>query len=407
MIRSGADDQLYYLSTAEKDDQHEHFVITLVDELLSSALHASASDIHLEPTETILRVRFRINGTLYDHNTIAIDWMHAVVSRLKVLAQLDIAQQRIPQDGKLQLAIRMQDTKMRLFDLRVATFPSIHGEKIVIRILDRAHSETPLASLGFSSAITESINSFLSRASGFFLVTGPTGSGKTTTLYAMLGQLNSAERNIMTMEDPVEYHLAGITQSQVNVKAGFSFENGLRAMLRQDPDVIMIGEIRDKETVHMALQASLTGHVVMSTLHTNSAIGAIARLLDMGIEPYLINASLTMVLAQRLVRILCGACKVVSHVDSARYQQLSHNPDIQLFRAEGCHHCNDTGYSGRVAVGELLNLTDAFRALISSGASIDLLLAQARADGFVTITEYLQQYLADGMISLDEFMRFD
>ena len=286
-------------------------LIFLVDRILYSAISMHASDIHLEQRSTDMRVRYRIDGILYDQDAVNQEQSFAILSRLKILASLDIAQKRLPQDGKFLVNFSSRD-----IDLRVSTFPSIYGEKMVIRILDRCHSFLSLEKLGFSKNVFEKVTKLINLPHGLFIVTGPTGSGKSTTLYAILSKLNSTERNIVTMEDPVEYHIDGITQSQIDEKSGFTFERGLRSLLRQDPDVMMVGEIRDRQTAQIAVEASLTGHLVLTTLHTKDAGGAIARLLDMGIEPFLLSASLTGVLAQRLVRKKCPQPK--EHVESLR-----------------------------------------------------------------------------------------
>ena len=282
----------------------ENSIVEIVNSLISDAIEHQASDIHLESQQNALRVRWRIDGVLYDKEPIESFFMAQVLSRIKVLAHIDITEKRIPHDGKFKVLFNGQE-----IDLRISSFPSIHGEKIVIRILDRAHHMIALDKLGFSDAMLDTFKTLLSRSSGFFLVSGPTGSGKTTTLYAALSALNSPEKNIITLEDPVEYSLEGITQSQIHPEAGFTFEKGIRSLLRQDPDVVMIGEIRDRQTAQVAIEASLTGHVVLSTIHTNDAPTVIMRLIDMGIEPFLVNAAVSGVLAQRLARTICPACK--------------------------------------------------------------------------------------------------
>lgn len=382
-------------------------IVTLVDILLHDAIACRASDIHLEPTSTAMRVRYRIDGILYDRDPLTFGQRFLVLSRLKILASLDIAERRIPQDGKFRVSL--QDSAALCssisIDLRIATFPSAYGEKMVVRILDRSVEHIAFEVLGFSQPIQRSIISFLSRNAGFFLATGPTGCGKSTTLYAMLATLDRASRNVVTMEDPIEYNIEGITQSQVNLKAGFTFENGLRSILRQDPDVVMIGEIRDTPTMQIALQAALTGHLILSTLHTGEAAGAITRLLDMGVEPFLLNATLTGVLAQRLVRRLCIRCKKMRKTSPEEKTALARYGITldRLFCAAGCDECLNFGYKGRVAVGELLLMTDAMRESITQRVSTAYIQKQAISDGMITMRDDLAKKLSDGIISLEEF----
>src|SRR5579872_3772289 len=286
------------------EPRYDQSVVKQVEAIIAQALAVGASDIHLEPTQKQLRVRFRIDGVLYDQKPVEHSLMQQVISRLKVLANINIAEKRIPQDGKFS-----EVHGKKPIDFRVSTFPGLFGEKIVVRILDRAAHAMKLEQLGFEPAMLSTLHQLARKQNGFFLVTGPTGSGKTTTLYGMLSYVHSPDKNITTLEDPVEYHLDGITQGHINPKAGFTFEKGIRALLRQDPNILMVGEIRDRETARVAIEAALTGHLVLSTLHTNNAPGAIMRLMDMNIEPFLINAALTGVLAQRLVRKLCFECK--------------------------------------------------------------------------------------------------
>lgn len=398
------DSSIYQLRNQEEKLRQgvvEDPIVALVDMILYNAIVAQASDIHLEPRENDMRVRYRIDGVLYDQESIAFVQQSLVISRLKILAALDIAQRRIPQDGKVRIII--SDS---LIDLRVSTFPSIYGEKMVVRILDRSRNCLDVEELGFSSNTQKKINDLIGRQHGFFLVTGPTGSGKTTTLYAVLSKLNDSKRNIVTMEDPVEYNLDGITQSQVNLKSGFNFENGLRSIVRQDPDVIMIGEIRDKPTVQIAIEAALTGHVVLSTLHTTDASGALTRLIDMGVEPFLINASLTGVLAQRLVRRLCEQCKEEMTVDKQQQEILErYGLKIKkLYKARGCRACFNLGYKGREAVSELLVMNDELRKLIMEKDSSEKIKSAACASGMTTLKDDLASKLEEGVISLDEFL---
>lgn len=380
-----------------------HSVVHHVDALISAAIEKAASDIHLEPTAHHLRIRFRVDGLLYDQPPITSSIMQQVVSRLKVLAQMDIAEKRIPQDGKFTLSF-----EDKAVDFRVSTFPSLFGEKMVVRILDRAAHAMSLDQLGFAPAMLELINEISCKQSGFFLVTGPTGSGKTTTLYAILSALHAPEKNIITLENPVEYSLEGITQGHINTEAGFTFEKGIRALLRQDPDILMVGEIRDRETAGVAIEAALTGHLVLSTLHTNDAPSAVMRLMDMGIEPFLINASLSGVLAQRLVRKLCLECREPierTELHDHLLKKLSIDEDIQLYAGRGCAWCDGLGYRGRTGIFELLVINPALRALIVSHPDFDAIYDQVRRDGMHSLLQDGILKLKEGVISLEELAR--
>ncbi len=377
-------------------------IIGLVDDLLFRAISVGASDIHLEPNQNGMRVRYRIDSVLFDQDSIDFEKQLLVLSRLKVLSGMDIAQKRIPQDGKLRVKV---SPKNNLIDMRISTFPSIYGEKMVVRILDRESNCISLNSLGCGLNVLEQLNALIARPYGFFLVTGPTGSGKTTTLYAILSALNNAKRNIVTMEDPVEYNLDGITQSQVNPKAGFDFENGLRSILRQDPDVVMVGEIRDKQTAQIAIEAALTGHLVLSTLHTNDSVGAVTRLLDMGIEPFLINASLSGVLAQRLVRKLCEMCKEKTVLNANEHDILNNKKLKKIFKSKGCSCCFDLGYKGRTGIFELLMVNDNIRDLIMQKASAQVIREQAIKDGLVPLKLDGICKVEDGVVSMEELLR--
>jgi len=377
-------------------------VVHLVDELLRVAIERSASDIHVESTPKGARVRYRIDGVLYDQEILHPSLTAQVVSRLKILANINIAERRIPQDGKFRISIDGNEV-----DLRVSTFPSIYGEKVVVRILDRAKNMLDLDSLGFDDTKRKAFNELIHCSSGFFLVTGPTGSGKTTTLYAALSELNTPEKNIITLEDPVEYNLSGITQGQIHPGAGFTFDKGIRAVLRQDPDVAMVGEIRDKETVQTAIEAALTGHAVFSTLHTNDAPGAIMRLMDMGVEPFLINAAVTGVLAQRLARTICPDCKqAVSPTEQEKkvLDRLGVSLDT-LYVGAGCDSCFHLGYKGRVGIFELLVMTSSLRSLIVHRPVFDAIYRQVRDDGMVTLLNDGIEKVKDGVISLQELGR--
>jgi type II secretory ATPase GspE/PulE/Tfp pilus assembly ATPase PilB-like protein len=375
-------------------------LVDFADRLICDAIVMHASDIHFQPEELQARIRYRIDGTLYDQDLIDLDSLKLIISRIKILAGLDIAVQRIPQDGKIKLDYVDELGETQAIDLRISTFPSTYGEKMVVRILDRAHNLLNLESLGMNQKILDKIKALIQKPHGFFLVTGPTGSGKTTTLYAILSQLNIPGKNIITMEDPVEYALQGITQSQVNDRAGFSFQNGLRSMLRQDPDIIMIGEIRDKTTAQIAIEASLTGHLVFSTLHTNDSAGAITRLIDMGIEPFLINATLTGVLAQRLTRKLCSSCKrEVCLKNVALHSELN---ELYSFISTGCADCFNLGHSGRMGIFELLVLDDETRSLVMKKTSSTSILQQAVKSGMNTLMQDGMEKVMAGQISFEE-----
>jgi general secretion pathway protein E len=333
-------------------------IIRLINAMLSEAIKEGASDVHIETFERYLSIRFRIDGVLREILQPQRRLAALLVSRIKVMARLDIAEKRIPQDGRIALRIGG-----RAIDVRVSTLPANHGERVVLRLLDKHSVPLDLAALGMAPALCQQVSELLAQPHGIILVTGPTGSGKSTTLYAGLSQLNSKERNILTVEDPIEYDLPGIGQTQVNGKVDMTFARGLRAILRQDPDVVMVGEIRDGETAAIAVQASLTGHLVLSTLHTNSAAGAVTRLQDMAVEPFLLATSLLAVLAQRLVRVLCPACRQPWVVGEGQ----SLPAGSRVYRAVGCSACNATGYRGRTAIHELLRIDDVLRRAIQCG----------------------------------------
>lgn len=377
-------------------------IITLVDSIFSSAIAHKASDVHLESTEQDLRLRYRIDGMLFDQQPIDRAFMPQVLSRIKVLANINIAEKRVPQDGKFRIEIQKNT-----IDLRVSTFPSIHGEKIVVRILDRMQNKILLDSLGMYPEMLAQFKNLMNRSTGFFLVTGPTGSGKTTTLYAALSTINSPTKNIITLEDPVEYSVQGITQGQIHPDAGFTFAKGIRSILRQDPDILMVGEIRDKETARIAIEAALTGHLVLSTLHTNDAPGAIMRLMDMGIEPFLINAAITGVLAQRLARKICSKCTHELKPDDAQKRILEKfqvSLDL-MYRGKGCDACFKLGYKGRIGIYELLTMTPGLRDLIVHKPYFDAIHSQVHADGMKTLFMDGIAKVKDGTITLEELMR--
>ena len=348
------------------DSDDDAPVIRLINGILQEAIRTRASDIHIEPFETRLAVRFRIDGTLRDMLSLAPRLSAVLVSRVKVMAKLDIAKKRIPQDGRFSLNLGQ-----KAIDVRVSTLPSQYGERVVMRILEKDSMRLSLSDLGMQPDVNDGFNAAIRRPNGILLVTGPTGSGKTTTLYAALSQLNDGSRNILTVEDPVEYALDGIGQTQVNNRVGMSFSAGLRAILRQDPDVVMVGEIRDPETTEIAVQAALTGHLVLSTVHTNSAIAAIPRLRDMGVEAFLLASTITGIVAQRLVRRLCVHCKVQDEVSPLNAQELglSSRQVNKAFKAVGCPKCHNIGYEGRLGLYEYVEMDDALREMIHTGAT--------------------------------------
>lgn len=362
-------------------------VIRMINALLTQALRESASDIHIEPFEQTSVVRFRIDGSLRDVIRPKKAIHASLISRIKIMAALDIAEKRLPQDGRITLRVGGKPV-----DVRVSTLPTGHGERAVLRLLDKEAKRLDLAHLGMSEDMLPKFDAVINQPHGIVLVTGPTGSGKTTTLYAALSRLNASTTNILTVEDPIEYDLAGVGQTQVNAKIDMNFAKALRSILRQDPDVIMIGEIRDLETAQIAVQASLTGHLVLATLHTNDSVAAVTRLLDMGIEPFLLSSSLLGVVAQRLVRNLCTHCR--------RFDE-----HTQTWHAVGCEKCGRSGYTGRMGVYELLLTTDKIRAMIHNRESEANIRAVAQEEGMVTMREDGQRWIAQGVTTEAELLR--
>ncbi|MDW8323392.1 MAG: type II secretion system ATPase GspE [Burkholderiales bacterium] len=375
-------------------------VIRLINALLAQALREGASDIHLEAFEDRSTLRFRVDGLLRDVLSPPRALHAALVSRIKVMAELDIAEKRLPQDGRIALKIAG-----RPVDVRVSTLPTAHGERVVLRLLDKSQGRLDLAALGMREQTLVAVDRLIHAPHGIILVTGPTGSGKTTTLYAMLSRLDAGRLNIVTVEDPIEYDLPRIGQTQVNPRIDLTFARALRAILRQDPDVIMIGEIRDLETAQIAVQASLTGHLVLATLHTNDAVGAVARLTDMGVEPYLLASSLLAVLGQRLIRRLCPECRRPTPLDRAEAEALAGWGVSALMRATGCPACNHTGYRGRTGIYELFVLDDAARRLIHDGAPEAELRAAAARTGWINLYQDGLRWVAAGETTLEELMR--
>lgn len=383
------------------ESQDDAPVIRLMNALLTQALRDGASDIHIEPFETRSVVRLRIDGTLRDLIEPARALHGAIVSRIKIMAQLDIAEKRLPQDGRITLRVAGKPV-----DVRVSTIPTGHGERVVLRLLDKQAGRLDLTRLGMDDATLAHMDRLIREPHGIVLVTGPTGSGKTTTLYAALSRLDAAALNIMTVEDPIEYDLDGISQTQVNARIEMSFARALRTILRQDPDVVMIGEIRDLETAQIAVQASLTGHLVFATLHTNDAVSAVTRLVDMGVEPFLLASSLIGVGAQRLVRKLCLDCRKPFAADAAQLRALGLAPtDGTLYSPQGCSTCKGSGYRGRTGIYELLSVGDDLRRLIHDRASEQTLREHAMSHGMRTLRDDGMRWAGQGLVSLEEVVR--
>ena len=385
-----------------RDMAFEAPVVRLVNLLIESAIDAGASDIHIEPFEDTLRVRYRIDGILYEQEAPPRRLQAAVTSRIKIMAEMNIAERRLPQDGRIRVTLRGHRV-----DIRVSTMPTVHGESIVMRLLDRSSVFLPLERLGYGAATRQRFERLITLPHGIVLVTGPTGSGKTTTLYAALDKINSPDRKILTVEDPVEYQLKGVNQIPVKAKIGLSFATGLRHIVRQDPDVILVGEIRDLETAEIAIQAALTGHLVFSTLHTNDAPGAITRLQDMGVESFLLSSVLEGVIAQRLVRRICQACREPDKPSPADLQALGVNPEqpVTLYRGRGCAECRGTGYRGRTGIYELFEITEEVRSLTLRRVSTREIRRHAIDGGMVSLRLDGWAKAQEGVTTVDEVLR--
>jgi type IV pilus assembly protein PilB len=390
----------YAVSEDSYDEATEETAVRTVDRVLVRAASAGASDIHLERTSDSMRVRLRVDGTFHDIGNISVEIAPAVCARLKVLGGMDIAEHRLPQDGRLSVTIGE-----RHLDFRLSTFPTIHGEKLVLRMLDQSSLKLELGMLGMRSPLLEDFREIIRRPEGLVLITGPTGSGKTSTLYAALRELIETGRNITTIENPVEYEVPGINQGQINEKAGFTFAKGLRAVLRQDPDIIMVGEVRDAETLTTAIEASLTGHLVFSTLHTNSAIATVTRVTDMGVESYFLASALQAIVAQRLVRRICARCQTELAVPAGVRHLFGDDVPQSLKRGAGCPDCRGTGFSGRIGIYELLRINDEMRELLLARASEQTLLKVAKENGMTTLREQCLQRVRDGHTTLEEVVR--
>ncbi|OPY64036.1 MAG: Type II secretion system protein E [Pelotomaculum sp. PtaU1.Bin065] len=392
-------------SGAWEEELNEAPVVRLVNSIFLQAIEQNASDIHIEPQEGRARVRYRIDGMLREIMTIPQKTRSAVISRVKIMSDIDIAEKRIPQDGRFQLKFNSRE-----IDFRVSTMPTVHGEKVVARLLDKGNIKSfKIERIGLGPENLTKLTNALRRSNGMLLITGPTGSGKTTTLYAALNEINKVDKNIITVEDPVEYMLDGINQTQVNTRAGMTFAAGLRAILRQDPDVIMVGEIRDSETAKIAVRAAMTGHLVLSTIHTNNAAGAIIRLVDMGIEPFLVASSVLAATAQRLVRLICPKCRLASVLgpDAPERAFIGVGPEqpVTLYKGMGCDECGNVGYRGRIAIHEVLPMSNALRALVIKNASADEIERKALAEKMISLkTDGIRKVL-DGLTTIEEVMR--
>jgi general secretion pathway protein E len=384
------------------DETSEAPIIKLVNHIFSQAVKSQASDIHIEPYQQHLQVRFRLDGVL--HNVLSPPRrLHAaIVSRIKVMARLDIAEKRLPQDGRTDVKIGE-----RLVDVRVSCLPTAFGERVVLRLLEKSGKLLSMEEIGLTAWALAEMKRLLTLSHGIILVTGPTGSGKTTTLYAALSYINSPDKNILTIEDPIEYQLDGIGQMQVNPKINLTFASGLRSMVRQDPDVILVGEIRDRETAEIAIHAALTGHLVFSTLHTNDSASAVTRLTDMGIEPFLVSTAVRAIIAQRLVRLLCPHCKETYEPEEAQWAELGSSREVAgpIFRADGCEKCLETGYRGRTGIYEFLLLSEAIRGLVLNTSDANQINRAARAEGMASLREDGINKVMEGRTTISEVLR--
>lgn len=399
---SGSD--LYFNQNIEnlEDLAQEAPIIRLVNLIINEALKERASDIHLEPFEDTVKLRYRIDGILYEKTPPPKNLFPAIITRIKIMSSLNIAERRLPQDGRIRIKIAGREV-----DIRVSTIPTIHGESLVMRLLDQNAVLLRLEDLGFETDILENLCANLNYQNGIVLVTGPTGSGKTTTLYSCLNRMNTADRKILTVEDPVEYQMAGINQMQVNEKIGFTFASGLRSILRQDPDVIMVGEMRDIETAQMGIQAALTGHLVFSTIHTNDSASTVARLLDMGVEDYLVASTIRCILAQRLARRICPNCKEEYRPNATELKlaKIPEDADVRFYRGKGCPECNQSGYRGRAGLYELMNITPELEEMITQRRNANEIKKVAIAQGMQTLRENGFRKVLSGLTTIDEVIR--
>lgn len=377
-------------------------VVKLVNSIVKQAIKSKASDIHIEPFENKVRVRFRIDGDLQEIMTPAKATHSAIVTRIKIMAKMDIVEKRAPQDGRIETNVDGKEV-----DMRISVLPTVFGEKVVIRLLDRSNFLFSKRQLGFTDVNLERFDKIIKNPNGIILVTGPTGSGKSTTLYTVLKELNEMTKNIITVEDPVEYQLEGVNQVNVNPKVGLTFASGMRSILRQDPDIIMIGEIRDAETAQIAIRASITGHLVLSTMHTNDTASTVARLVDMDVEPYLVSSSIVGVTAQRLVKKICQNCKEEFTADEQQKEMLdlNKNDEIKLFRGKGCNSCSNTGYKGRTAIHEIMIVDKETRSLINEGSTIDTIRELSIKNGMVTLRQNCIELALSGVTTVEEVLR--
>ncbi len=403
-LNAAGDDKLFAekktsTDIASADDVVNNPSVRLVDSIIKEAIPYRASDIHIEPFEKKVRVRYRIDGDLQERASFPIEAYPAICARIKIMSGLNIAERRVPQDGRINLRVGGKE-----YDFRVSSLPSVHGEKFVIRILDKTSFRFSRSDLGFTDDENAVIDKMLMRPHGIILLTGPTGCGKSTTLYSFLKEVNVPTVNIITVEDPVEYTMAGITQTQVNTKANMTFAAALRSILRQDPDIIMIGEIRDEETAEIAVRAAITGHLVFSTLHTNDAPGAVTRLADMGVPEYLISDALVGVIAQRLVKKLCPACKKRGKTNAKEMEILGIREPISIFRPQGCQFCNNSGYKGRVAIHEIMHMNEKIKNSMSKKQSSEQLRNLAIDNGMVSLWTSCRSLVLKGVTSIQELM---
>lgn len=386
-----------FISSNKKPEHNDALIIKFVDHLLDDAIRAQASDLHLEPFEKECHLRYRIDGVLYQKKSLPPVLTLPIISRIKVMAHLDIAERRLPQDGRIEY-------KNSAIDFRVSTLPTQFGESVVLRLLYRQRTTHSLSTLQMPQEIEEAVIETLEKPHGLFLVTGPTGSGKTTTLYACLQYLRHKKAKLITLEDPIEYEIEGVMQIAINKDIGLSFPSTLRRLLRHDPDMIMVGETRDEETAEMAIRCSLTGHLVLTSLHTNNTLGALTRLLDMGIEPLLLSTTLETIIAQRLLRKICLDCSIVDQPDPSLIATFNFSSEKKhlFYRGQGCSSCHQTGYRGRVAIFELLSINDTLRTLIDEKASYDLLKQTAEEQGMKTLRQQAVEFLMQGITSIEE-----
>ncbi|MCK5002492.1 MAG: Flp pilus assembly complex ATPase component TadA [Gammaproteobacteria bacterium] len=392
--------EIDYQSLDAVQDEYSQPLVRLVDAILADAVKRDASDIHFEPEEGFLRLRYRIDGVLRQIRSLHKDYWSAIVVRLKVMSGMNIAETRIPQDGRLSLQVQGHRV-----DFRVSAQPTTHGENIVLRVLDRAKGIVPLDELGLHDETLNTLKMMMARPEGIILVTGPTGSGKTTTLYSLLNYVKSEEVNIMTLEDPVEYPVDLIRQTSINEVARMTFANGIRSMMRQDPDIILVGEVRDEDTAEMAFRAAMTGHQVLTTLHTNSAIGAIPRLLDIGVLPDIMTGNIIGIISQRLIRLLCTHCKKEIFSDLVDSKLLKVNEPVKIYEPAGCEHCDNTGYKGRISVIEALIVEDELDELIATRATLGALKDCAQRSGYKTLADDAIRLVMEGLTSLHEVSR--